>query len=107
MPFVAGTLGCAPLANGQVGRGVEAIDALVIDLGVRRSQQIVDTPIAEAAPNVSQLDNLAAQLGVQPTGHRRMPVNITGWPHKTTRAPLRQMVLLDHLADGRPLDLWG
>jgi len=56
---------------------------------------------------LGRFDDSAAQLGVQGAGHRRVPVGIAGQPHKTARAPLGQMMLADHPADGLALDLWG
>ena len=39
--------------------------------------------------------------------HRWMAVTVSGEPHKTARAALGQIELLDHLSDGFALDLWG
>jgi hypothetical protein len=67
----------------------------------------VDAAVAEAAPQVCDLGDPGGQFPVQLAGRRRVAVRVTGEPHKTTGAPLGQIVLLDHLPDGGALGLWG
>lgn len=71
-----GCLGLAPPAHGQLHLAVQAIDTLGVDLRVLGAPQVVDAPVAEAAPHMRQFDDLAADVGVQGAGHGRVPVSI-------------------------------
>ena len=78
LTLAARALGFAPLAHGELRLGVEPIDPLVIDGRIRRPQQVVDAAVAESPPHMGQFDDPAAQLAVERTDHRRVPVRITG-----------------------------
>jgi len=82
-------------------------EELRVNAGELGSQQVVDAPVAEAAPRMRDLDDLAAELLRRIVQLRRMAIDVAGEPHKTTRSALRQVMLAHHLADRLALDLWG
>src|SRR5574343_72899 len=70
-------LGLLALAHRQVGRAVEPIHPLVVDARKLAAQQVVHAPVAEAPPDVGDLDDLVLQrLGLR-AGHRWMPVAVS------------------------------
>ena len=95
------------LAHRQAGFAVEAVHALVVDAGELRAQQVMDAPIAEATAHLRDLHDLALQRSGLRIGLRRMAVAVSGEPHEAACAALRQVMFLDHLADGPAFGLWG
>ena len=57
---------------------VQAKDALVIHAGVLRAQQVVNAPIAEAAPRLGDIDDRRAQRSILGIGGRWIPVAVSG-----------------------------
>jgi hypothetical protein len=79
----------------------------VVDARELRTQHDVDAPVAEAPASMGDLDDSTGQLARGSVGLGRVPVAVSGEPHKTTRVALRQVVFVNHLADRLALDLWG
>ena len=87
------------LAYGEVRCAVKSVHPLVVDARELRAQQVVDSAIAEAAPSVRDLHDLAAELLGYLIRLGWMAVAVAGEPHK--------LMLGDQPADGRALGLWG
>ena len=67
----------------------------------------MDTPIAKAPPDLSNVDDGRGKCSRLLIGHGWMAVAVTREPHKTTGAALGQIELHDDLPYGLALDLWG
>ena len=86
---------------------VQPQDLLVVGAGKRRAKHVVDAPIAESAALVGDGDHLLGQLPGAFVDHRRMPVTVSGEPHKPAGAAFGQVAFRQHPPDRRPLGLWG
>ena len=83
--LVDGPLGFLALAHDQIGLAVEVIHALVIDAGELWAQQVVDAPVAKAAPHICNLHEILTQILCALIGLRWKAATVPGEPHKSAR----------------------
>jgi hypothetical protein len=81
----------------------------VIHAGELRAQQVVDAPIAEAPPRLGDVDDLAAlsASGLLDPATGGIGGSCLGRAPQAAGVALGKIELLDHLADGLALGLWG
>jgi hypothetical protein len=76
------------LTRRRIRGAVEALDALVVHVGVLRSQEIMNAPITEPAPGLGDIDDGRGQRLRLSIGYGRMAITVSGKSHKTAGAAL-------------------
>ncbi len=69
-------LGLLALAHRQLGDAVEPVHAFVIHIGKLRAQQVMDPPIAESPPDLSNINDCGAQRRSLLVRHRWVAVTV-------------------------------